>query len=43
MLYDVGSSNPVLYDNLEGWHGAADGRAKFKRKRTYIYLMADSY
>ena len=26
MLYDVGSSNLVLCDNLEGWDGVGGGR-----------------
>ena len=26
MLYEAGSSNQVLCDNLEGWDGVGDGR-----------------
>ena len=26
LLYDAGSSNLVLCDNLEGWNGVGDGR-----------------
>ena len=26
LLYDAGSSNPVLCDNLEGWYGVGGGR-----------------
>ena len=26
LLFDAGSSNPVLCDNLEGWHGVEGGR-----------------
>ena len=26
LLYDAGSSNPVLCDNLEGWDGVRGGR-----------------
>ena len=28
---------PVLYDNLEGWDGAGEGR-RLKREGTYVYL-----
>ena len=37
MLYDTGSSNSVLCDNLEGWDGWEVGR-RLKREGTYIYL-----
>ena len=26
LLHDAGSSNLVLWDNLEGWDGVGDGR-----------------
>jgi len=35
LLYDKGSSNPVLCDKLEKWDG---GGGRFKREGTYIYL-----
>ena len=35
LLYDRGSSNSVLCDNLERWDGVGDG---FKREGTYVYL-----
>ena len=35
LLYDEGSSNLVLCDNLDGWD-AVGGR--FKRDGTYVYL-----
>ena len=26
LLYDAGSSNPMLWDNLEGWNGEGGGK-----------------
>ena len=37
LLYDAGSSNPVLCDNLEGWMGWEVG-GRFQREGTYDYL-----
>ena len=37
MLYDIGSSNLGLCDNLEGWAGWEVG-GRFKREGTYAYL-----
>ena len=37
MLYDAGSSNLVLCDNLEGWDGVGGG-GRFEREGTYVYL-----
>ena len=37
MLYDVGSSNLVLCDNLEGWDGVGGG-GRFKGGGIYVYL-----
>ena len=34
MLYDIGSSNPGLCDNLEWW----EVRGRFKTETTYVYL-----
>ena len=34
MLYDAGSTNPVLCDNLDGWNGVGGG---FRREGTYVY------
>ena len=36
LLYDGGSSNPVLCDNLQGWDGMG---GKFKREGTYVWLI----
>ena len=35
LLYDAGTSNPVLCDNLEGSDGVG---GKFKKEGTYIHL-----
>ena len=35
LLYDAGTSNPVLCDNLEGQDGVG---GKFKKEGTYIHL-----
>ena len=40
LLYDAGSSNQVLCDNLEGWDGEEVG-VRFKREGTHI-PMADA-
>ena len=40
LLYDAGSSNRVLCDNLEGWDGEEVG-VRFKREGTQI-PMADA-
>ena len=37
LLYDVGSSNQVLCDNLEGWEGVG-GKREVKREGTYVHL-----
>ena len=37
LLYDAGSSNPVLCDNLETLHGMRGGR-KFKTGELCVYL-----
>ena len=39
LLYDAGSSNQVLCDNLEGggWGGVGGGR-EAQREGTYVYL-----
>ena len=37
LLYDAGSSNLVLCDNLEGWGGVGDGEG-FRREESYVYL-----
>ena len=37
MLYDAGSSNLVLCDNIEGGMGCEVG-GRFRREGTYIYL-----
>ena len=37
MLYEAGSSNPVLSDNLEEWDGVGGGR-RFRREGTSVYL-----
>ena len=37
LLYDAGSSNQVLCDNLEGWDGVGDGR-EVQKKGMYAYL-----
>ena len=41
LLFDAGSSNPVLCDDLEGWHGVGGGR-EVQEEGTGI-PMADSY
>ena len=41
LLYDVGSSNPVLCDNLEGWDGVGSGREVQERRDTCLHV-ADS-
>ena len=41
MQYGVGSSNPVLCDNLEGWDGVGGGREVQEGGGIQI-LMADS-
>ena len=35
LLYDEGSSNLVLCDNLDGWDAVGE---RFKRDGTYVYL-----
>ena len=35
MLYDIGSSNPLLSDNLKGQDRV---RGRFKSEGTYVYL-----
>ena len=35
LLYDSGSSNPVLFDNLVRWDGVG---GRLKKERTYVYL-----
>ena len=35
LLYDAGISNPVLYDNLEGWGGVEVG-GRLKREGTCV-------
>ena len=35
LLYDSGSSNPVLCDNLVRWDGVG---GRLKKERTYVYL-----
>ena len=37
MLCDPGSSNRVLYDNLEGWDGVGHGR-EIQEGGAYVYL-----
>ena len=37
LLYDVGNSDPLLCDNLEGWDGLGGG-AEVQREGTYVYL-----
>ena len=39
-LYDTGSSNPVLHDNLEGvgWGGRCEGGSR-GRARVYLWLI----
>ena len=41
LIYDVGSSNPVLCDNLEGWDGVGSGR-KVQERRDICLPVADS-
>ena len=41
MLYDVGSSNLVLCDNVEGWDGVGGGR-EVQEARDICIPMADS-
>ena len=42
LLYDAGSSNPVLCDNLDKW-GWVEGKREVE-KGGYLYIpMADSY
>ena len=41
LLYDVGSSNQGLCDNLEGWDGVESGREVLEGGDIYI-PMADS-
>ena len=41
LLYDAGSSNPVLCDNLEGWDGVRGGR-KAQEGGDICMPMADS-
>ena len=38
LLYDAGSSNLVLCDNLEGWDGVR-GRFKWEGIRVYLWLI----
>ena len=38
LLYDAGSSNSVLCDNLEQWDGVGDGREVQDRGDIYIYI-----
>ena len=38
LLYNTGSSNLVLCDNLEGWDGMGGVGGRYKREGTYIYL-----
>ena len=37
-LYDTRSSNPVLYDNVDGWERGEMGWEGVKREGTYVYL-----
>lgn len=37
LLYDVGSSNPMLCEYLEGWDEVRGGR-EFREGRSYISL-----
>ena len=37
LLYNIGSSNPVLCDNLAEWEGVGGGK-EVKREGTYVYL-----
>ena len=39
LLFDAGSSNPVLCDNLEGWHGVGGGR-EIQERGTCIPMAA---
>jgi len=41
MPYDAGSSNPVLYNNLEGWDGVGGGK-KVQEGGDMHTLMANS-
>ena len=41
LLYNTGSSNPVLCDNLEGWDGVGGGREVSERGDICI-SMTDS-
>ena len=41
LLYDAGSSKPVLCDNLEGWDGVRGGR-KFQEGGDICMPMTDS-
>ena len=42
LLYEAGSSNPVTYDNLEGWDGMGVGREVQEGGVTCI-PVTDSY
>ena len=37
-LYDTRNSNPVLYDNVDGWERGEMGWEGVKREETYVYL-----
>ena len=41
VLYDAGSSNLELFDNLEGWDGVGGGR-EVQQGRDICVPMADS-
>ena len=43
LLYDAGSSNSVLCDNLELWDGVGDGREVQDRGDIYIYIYIYIY
>ena len=42
LLYDAGSPNPLLCDDLEGWDGVGGGR-KVQQGEDMCIPMADSY